>query len=331
MLYNPEKKGPAIVIGDACVDVTLKLSEFSNVHETESKRRPVLIQAGGGTSANTAVALAKLGVPTSFMGSLGCDYAGRFMLRDLESAGVSTKNIIVDSELNTVMVFAFINDQGERVLWGYPKEATSYSELDLAKVDLNEVRNARWLHSSGMNYLNSGSIRESLPEIYRIAWEAGVPTSFDLNIRTANPEDVRPEIREAVMKTLPYVTFFLGSAKDEIYSLCPMNDWKDSCRSFATEHRTVIARSGGDGCFAIDKDGNEFEEPSFSVKVVNTTGAGDSFNAGFIAGALSGRSFRESIVWGNGVGAYKVTGNGARYTPDQVQLKAFLAVHGVIL
>ena len=186
MLYNPAKTGPAIVVGDACVDITIKLDYYMDGNEHEKEAPPA---TGGGTSSNSAVALQKLGVPTAFMGTVGNDYGGRFMVRDLKENGVDTTFTIMDPELNTVLVFAFIQPSGERMLKGFPKEAVSYAELDLDKVDLDGLRNARWFHSSGMNLMNGGSIMENLPKLYKIAYEAGVPTSFDLNTRYARPED----------------------------------------------------------------------------------------------------------------------------------------------
>ncbi len=329
MLYNPSKTGPAIVVGDACVDITISLKEFLGGSETEMTQRKRPVAAGGGTSANSAVALSKLGVPTAFMGTIGRDYGGRFMLRDLESAGVDTRYTIVNPELNTVLVFAFIQESGERVLYGFPKEDVSYAELDLGSVDLDGVRSARWFHSSGMNYINEGSICENLPLLYKAAFEAGVPTSLDLNIRYARPEDVPENVRRAIMATIPYCTFLLGSAKDEFYSLCPREDWRDSARAFVAEGRTVIARVGKDGALAIAPDGTEIEEKPFDTPVVNTTGAGDAFNAGFIAGALRGLSLRDCVVWGNAVASYKVGGNGSRHTPNEQQLREFLLPFGV--
>ena len=325
MLYNPQKTGPAIVVGDACVDITIELQYYLEGPESE-KLPPVA--SGGGTSSNSAVALQKLGVPTAFMGTLGNDYGGRFMVRDLEANGVDTTFTIMDPDLNSVLVFAFIQPSGERILKGFPREAVSYSELDLNKIDLDGVRGARWFHSSGMNLINGGSIMKNLPALYKIAFEAGVPTSLDLNVRYGKPEDVVPEVREAIMECLPYVTYLLGSGKDEFYSLCPMEDWKDTARAFVGESRTVISRVGKEGAFVVAPDGTEFMKPGFTVPVVNTTGAGDAFNAGFITAILSGKSLEEATVWGNAVAAYKVGGNGSRHTPSVEQLHEFMASLG---
>ena len=84
----------------------------------------------------------------------------------------------------------------------------------------------------------------------------------------------------------------------------------------------------GAAYYTIAPDGTEFMKPGFTVPVVNTTGAGDAFNAGFIAAALQGLGLEDAVVWGNAVAAYKVGGNGSRYTPSKVQLKKFMAELG---
>lgn len=318
------EKKPVIVVGDACVDVTVSLANLtagaSDVYNSE-RLMPTL--SGGGTSANTAVALSKLGVPTAFMGAIGEDYGGRFLLKEFAEQGIDTSFTLVDNS-NTIFVFAFIDPTGERTLWAFPREDCSYADLDLNRIDLDRVRQAAWVHASGMTYMAEGSTRENLPKVFKAAYEAGVPTSFDLNTRVATPEELEPGIRRAVEETLPYVTYLLGSGKDEMYSFRPCPDWHDSVRAFAAPGRTVIARMGGEGAFCVD-GGRELLLKPYDVKVRNTTGAGDAFNAGFIAGRMRGLPVEEAIAWGNAVAGYKVTGNSARYTPDVETLKAFMA------
>lgn len=313
-----------IVIGDACVDVTVSLQSVMSSGDDEygsERLKPTL--TGGGTSANTAVALSKLGVPTAFMGTIGDDYGGRFMLKEFAQNGINTDFTIVDKS-NTIFVFAFIDPTGERTLWGFPREDCSYASLDLGKIDLDKVRTASWVHSSGMAYMTEGSVRENLPKIFKAAYEAGVPTSFDLNTRVGDPEKLDPLIRKAVEETLPYVRYLLGSAKDEFYSFCPREDWRDSVRAFAREGCAVISRMGGEGAFFVADGLEELQKP-YQVEVKNTTGAGDAFNAGFIAGMLQGLSLSEAVLQGSAVAGYKVTGNSSRYTPDSRQLKEFMA------
>lgn len=316
------KKGPAIIIGDACVDITIHLEDL--IRESDDIRSPKLkpVLTGGGTSANTAIALSKLGVSTAFLGTVGDDYCGRFICKELQRQNIDTTYTLV-SKSNTVSVFAFIPQNGERVLWGFPREDCAYAQLDLEQIDLDWIKQARWIHASGMAYMMAGSVRETIPTLFRLAWENGIPTSFDLNTRVGRAEDLDPGVREAVEKTIPYVRYLLGSAKDEFYTFWPQKDWKDCVRHFARGGCGAVSRMGSEGAFWV-WEGKEGFCPSFRVKVANTTGAGDAFNAGFIAGILQGLPLEEAVLWGSGVAGYKVTGDSAHYTPNLAQLLEFI-------
>ncbi len=302
----PDRFEKAIVVGDACVDVHIFLSDLNE--GDPDKPLPYHMNTGG-TSAGTAVALAKLGTPTAFLGTIGNDFGGRYILGEMKELNIDTELMIVSEELNTVNVFAFINGEGERYLWGFPRIDQAYCQLDISLVDKDKIRNASWLHSSGMTMLAKGSMRQALPELFRIAYEAGVPTSFDLNTRVSDLSLLDGEAVQAIEKTLPYVRYLTGSAMDEFVSFRPCGDWKDSVRQFADENRSVIARDGKNGFLVIEK-GMEYGSPSYDVEVKDTTGAGDSFNAGLIASLMEGKSLTEAAEYANAVSAWKISGHG---------------------
>lgn len=327
--FDAGSMGRAIVIGDACVDIIVPYPKFLNEEHTEVQFTAPEMR-GGGTAANTAVALAKLGVPTAFMGTLGDDNYGRFITDEFRAFGIDTDFTLIDAARNTVGVFAFIDERGERHLWAWPRGDESYTQLDLDRIDLDSVRRASWVHSSGMTLLFEGSMRKSLAEIFRVAHSAGVPTSLDLNTRASDPNKLNPQIRDAVLEVSEHCDYLLGSGKDEFYSFWPQPDWRDSARHFVTDRRAVIARMGKDGAVGFSP-GETVEERPFDVPVVDTVGAGDVFNAGFIAARLAGRSLRDSIVCGNAVSSYKVNGPSARHTPTAAQLEEFLGKFGAAI
>ena len=236
----PDRWNKAVVVGDACVDVHLRLEDLLN--DASGKAVPYHLSLGG-TIGGTAAALAKLGVDTAFLGTVGRDYGGAYISDEMKTLGIDTSLLIIKEELNTINVFAFIDEEGERHLWGFPRKDQAYCDLDLDRVDLDKIKEASWLHSSGMTLLSGGSIVESLPVLYQIAYEAGVETSFDLNTRVSNISRLDPKAVDAIKKILPYVRYLTGSGKDEFLSLYPSDDWKDSVRHFATKDRKVIARN----------------------------------------------------------------------------------------
>ena len=102
------------------------------------------------------------------------------------------------------------------------------------------------------------------------------------------------------------------------------DDMMGNATAYAVDGRTVIVRDGARGSIGLTQDGLT-ESPAFRVNVEDTIGAGDVYNAGFIAARLAGASLAESLREGNAVSAYKVARRGARSSPDAAQLHEFLA------
>ena len=313
-----------IVVGDANVDIIVPYPRFLNPERTlVDYPNPEI--TGGGTAANTAVALSKLGINTSFIGTVGEDPYGKYIIKDFEENGVDAEGLISESELNTVGVFAFIDEFGERYLWGWPRVNQSFKELDINKVSMEKIRSAEWIHSSGMCLAYDTSARSTILEIFKEAYMAGVPTSFDLNLRVDNGVlDV--EYERAVRSIIKYTTYLLGSGTDEFLWLGTDRDWKKNAKSFVTEERTVIVRNGAEGSYGFTID-EQVAVPAYKVSVEDTVGAGDVYNAGFIAAKLAGSNLKECLIAGNGVSGYTVTKKGARSSPNRTELIDFIREH----
>lgn len=310
-----------VVVGDANVDIVVPYPKFLNEERTlVDYPTPCLL--GGGTSANTAVALARLNVSTSFFGTIGKDQYGKYIEQELKNEGIDTSNLIIDPELNTVGVFAFVDETGERYLWGWPRVDQSFKVLDMKKISLDKIAKSCWVHSSGMSLVYDTSARYTITEIFKEAFALGIPTSFDLNLRVDNGV-LEPEYEQAVREIIKYTTYLLGSGKDEFAYLGSGRNWEENARAFVTDKRTVIVRNGDTG--SVGFYGKErVEVPAFQVEVEDTVGAGDVYNAGYIKGVLDGKSLKESLMLGNAVSGYTVTGKGTRHCPNSKELVQFI-------
>ncbi|CAI9409426.1 Fructoselysine 6-kinase [Pleomorphomonas sp. T1.2MG-36] len=312
-----------VVVGDANVDIIVPYPRFLDAERTRVEYPTPELQ-GGGTSANTAVALAKLGVGTAFIGTVGDDQYGRFVAQDLASAGIDTSGLIVDPTLNTVGVFAFVDDRGERYLWGWPRVDQSFTVIDAQKVSFERVRKADWVHSSGMSLVHDTSARATIIRIFEEAHAAGVTTSFDLNLRV-DEGVLCPKFGEALQRIIPHATYLLGSGPEEFAHLGG-KAWLNNARALAVDGRTVVARDGANGSIGLDGS-QEVIARAFPVTVEDTIGAGDVYNAGFISAILQGRTLAGALEAGNAVSAYTVERSGSRSSPNAQQLAEFLAQH----
>lgn len=311
-----------LVVGDANIDIIVPYPKFLNKERTRVEY-PIPTLQGGGTSANTAVALSRLGIAASFLGSIGEDQYGKFIREDFKAEGVDMTHLIVEPDLNTIGVFAFVDETGERYLWGWPRVNQAFHVIDESKVDFEAIKEMSWVHSSGMAIVHDTSARTSMIQIFKTAWEAGIPTSFDLNLRVDN-ETLDPSYEKAVREIIKYSTYVLGSGRDEFYYLGERGNWLENAKAFVSDKRTVIVRNGAAGSIGLSAEETQ-EVAAFSVEVVDTVGAGDVYNAGFIAARLAGKSLRESLIEGNAVSGYTVERKGSRNCPHRQELEEFLA------
>ena len=314
-----------LVVGDANVDIIVPYPKFLNEERTRVEY-PTPVLQGGGTSANTAVALSRLGIQTAFLGSIGEDQYGKYIREDFRREGVDMTWLIVEPDLNTVGVFAFVDEFGERYLWGWPRVDQAFKIIDESKVDFEKIKEMSWVHSSGMALVHDTSARTSMVRIFKTAWEAGIPTSFDLNLRVDDGE-LDPSYEKVVREIISYSTYVLGSGKDEFYYLGEKGKWLENAKAFVTDRRTVIVRDGGEGSLGLSSEETQ-KAPAFRGDVVDTVGAGDVYNAGFIAARLQGKSLYESLVMGNAVSGYTVSRKGSRNCPHLQELEEFMEKQG---
>lgn len=309
------------VVGDANVDIIVPFPTIIDEEKNLAEYHNPVLQ-GGGTAANTAVALAKLGMDTAFVGTIGQDQYGKFVKEDFASAGIDLTNLVIDPELNTVGVFAFIDHRGERYLWGWPRENQAFKELDKEKISADCLEGSCWLHSSGMPLVYDSSARASITELFKEANKLGIPTSFDLNLRVDDGM-LDPEYEAAVLEIIQYTDYLLGSGTEEFAYLGKSKDWLTNAQAFVSDKRTVVVRNGSQGSLALTVDAT-YSASAVPVEVVDTVGAGDVYNAGFIKGIVTGETLEESLKLGNAVAGYTVSKKGARSCPTIDEVTAFI-------
>jgi fructokinase len=315
-----------VVVGDANVDLIVHFPRFVSAPELKVIP-PAPEMHGGGTAANSAIALSRLQIPTAFIGTVGNDSYGQFILDNLQAEAVDTRQVFVDPTLNTVVVFAFIDEQGERYLWGWPRTRQAHTELGLEKIDFDAIYQAAWVHTTGMLLRQPGSARSTAIEILRKAQAAGISTSLDLNLRVENLQ-LDSGCRAAVLEAIQYCSVVFGSGEDEYQYLEPAMDWRAAARGLVNPKRAIVVRMGARGAMLLTAEG-ETHMPAYQVNVVDTVGAGDIFNAGFIAASLRGLSGEEALRWGNAVSAYKIMHTGARGSPRLSELEEFFRAYRV--
>jgi sugar/nucleoside kinase (ribokinase family) len=257
------------------------------------------------------------------MGAVGRDGYGRFAHHSLRVEGVDTSFIVTSEEAFTSVVLALVDRQGERTLLGWPRRGAAHTQLLAGQVEAEVITGMAWLHTTGMCLVES-PVREAILHGMALAQTAGIPVSFDLNLRLGLEDGRLPgEFEQTLRQAIALANYVFGSADDELAYLAPAASAAESARQLAGDRRTVIARLGAAGVVAVSAQ-QVISMPAFPAKVVDTVGAGDAFNAGFIAAQLQGQGLTSALRWGNTVAALKIGRPGARGVPYRAEVEVFL-------
>ncbi|MFM8322610.1 MAG: carbohydrate kinase family protein [Chloroflexota bacterium] len=343
------RSAPVLAVGDVNVDLVVPPFDAAAPGAAGSPpTHPTPQLHGGGSSANTAVALARLGLPVAFAGTIGDDGFGRWEIADLQREGVDLRGLRLERDAFTLMALALIQPDGERRILIWPPSGGAHSRFRPEDLDPQQVAGAAWLHTSGI-CLRQPPLSEAVLHAMRLARAAGVPVSLDLNLRLES-FGLDQAGRERFWQAIRLSDVVLGSAYDEIAPLAggaeraaagaPADGAAHSeggahaeggaqaaleraLAALSDGGRTVVARLGAGGALAQSPLGR-FVSPAFPAAVVDTLGAGDAFNGGFIAAQLAGAGLPTCLRWGNAAAALKIGQMGARGLPDRRQIELLL-------
>ena len=312
--------GRIVAIGEVVADVYRD--------ESDSAVELPFIARPGGAPANVAVAAARLGQGAAFVGSVGQDLFGDFILRALEAEGVDTSAVRrCEPPTRTSLAFVEISESGDRSFTFYRSDPAADELLGSEDVSGELL--------DGASFVNFGSIllikepaRSAVRKAAELARDAGVPTAFDVNYRAHLWESV-DAAREAVDPLLDLSTIVkLGD--DEVAPLLGTEDPEAGADGLLDRGvRLVLISRGSEGAFYATREFRG-EVPSFEVDVVDATGAGDAFLAATLV-HLSDEPFdedrvREATRRGTAAGALACTDYGAmRALPTSEELERFMA------
>ncbi|PJF47238.1 MAG: carbohydrate kinase [Candidatus Thermofonsia Clade 3 bacterium] len=234
----------------------------------------------GSSSVITACGAARLGLKVAFIGICGADLFGRFMLEEMQLRGVDTSAVLVDP-LQATGLTVILNKGHDRAMLTFPG-AIAALRADQVSDDL--LRRARHLHVA--SYFLQDALRPGLPDLFHRARALGLTTSLDTNWDPAGRW-------EGVLDLLPLVDVFLPNAA-EACALSGETDVTRAARRLADLARTVAVKLGAEGALSVHA-AQTIHVPSIPVDVVDTVGAGDTFDAGFLYGYLHGWTLEKSL------------------------------------
>jgi len=293
-----DKAGPVVCLGIMVADLVAR--------PVTSFPRPLTLVEEmslhtGGCAVNAAVALAKLGIPAEVIGKVGLDALGDFLVGELARNGVGTEGVVRDARRGTSATMVLVNPEGERGFLHFLGANASFSP---AEVDLARIRRAAILHVAGALVLPELD-GPPLARILADAKSAGVVTFLD------TVWDASDRWMELIGPLLPSTDYFVPSIA-EARRLTGGESPSEIARALLDRGAgTVALKMAEEGCFVADARRGEFHVPALKVEVVDSTGAGDAFAAGFIAGVWDGWPLVTAARFANAMGALCVTAMGA--------------------
>ncbi|MDX9955448.1 MAG: carbohydrate kinase [Anaerolineae bacterium] len=300
----PEGDLDVLVIGEALID-------FISMEETDSLLGATAFQRfSGGSPANIATNVAKLGGQAAIIAKTGVGAFGQFLKAELQRAGVQTQYWVMDARVNTSVIFV---SRSKKTPDFEPFRDGDF-RLEPAEISAEAIARTRVVHAS-MWPLSREPSRSAVEKAFQMAQAQGKLISLDPNYSPRIWPDL-DEARRVIRRMMAYATFTKPSLDD---AQRIFGGGKTPEEYIALFHemgpRVVVLTMGGAGMILSTGDAQTFI-PAQPVQIVDATGAGDSFWAGFLVALLDGNSLERCALFAREVVGRKLTRMGP--LPDRV-------------
>lgn len=250
----------------------------------------------GGSAANTIIGLSRLGLKTAYIGKVAMDREGIKLKKNLEREKVNLDLLTTTEKGRTGKVIGFVDERGQRALYLDPG-VNDTIKIDDIKISL--VENSRLLHLT--SFAGEGlHVQETLLE--RLSSKPLI---------SLDPGNIYAKKGiETLKKLIESVNILLLNEMELGMMIGHHGPYKEAAKLLADKVDVIIVKRGSSGVYGL-MDGLEVEVPALDVECVDTTGAGDAFNAGFLYAWLMGHDLKKSCYFGNYIASYCIQGYGA--------------------
>ena len=282
-------------------------------------------ESPGGSAANTIIGLSKLGCSTSYIGKIADDEEGDLLEYNLMINDVYLTNLIYADSGNSGKVLGFVSDAGDRALYVDPGVN---DEITIDEINPLNVNACKILHYTSFVGDSFNAQKELQKELLPLLADK-IVLSFDPGMLYAKKGV--GELKEILERT-DILLINEGELKilfEDYYKEKLGTDGELSFRDLAVNIRnegidTVVVKRGAEGAYAINKKDEEVKIPAFKCEAVDTTAAGDSFNAGFLYSYLKGYDLAKSCTIANWVASKSVQAIGISGLPNLDELEDFI-------
>ena len=281
--------------------------EFESLLEQLKRFGTLKSKSGGGSAANTIVALARMGFPTKFIGKVGEDQEGDYLLENLKPVQID----MIHRGQRSGACLVVLDRHQDRFLF---VRGNANSTLTAEEINFDVLKDISWVHLTSF-------IGESPFEAQKVLLnllDSSMKVSMD-------PGEIYAKTGLNKIRPLIKRCHLLFLTEREV-GLLTHQDLHAGAKSLMKAGPAVlVCKRGSQGSHIFTKKG-DFEVPAIRVEVVDNTGAGDVYNAGFLAGLFLERSLEESALFATVVAAKSVTGYGREQYPTKKDLEDFFQI-----
>lgn len=279
-----------VVIGDLCMDVFMQVDAYPAAGGDGIGRK--MHQSTGGSAANTAIGLAKLGGKPALLTHTGVDIWAEQMLPILQNAGVATERIIQEVGEASGLTFAVVSGNAERTLFTY---RGANRNLQPDEIDILLFQGTDFLHISSYACLDSPQTDAVLKAVH-LAVAHATQVSLDVGVEPAS------QARDMILQLMPLLALII-LGKEEALELTQASSLTEAINELLlTGVKLIALKLGKDGCRLISSI-EDVDIPGFAIEAVDTTGSGDAFCAGMIHGLTQDWPLEECGLFANALGA----------------------------
>ncbi|MFX1450594.1 MAG: carbohydrate kinase family protein [Promethearchaeota archaeon] len=296
---------PEIIgIGACALDMIAKIDHFPEPDEKIDAESYTYLP--GGVTGNYITGVSRLGVPAGFIGAIGNDQEGQILLEDFKKESVDTSLIKIKKDLRSAINFIMVTKEGERVIIQSPYMIKTRLKVP-EDIDLKLIKGVKLIHTTAIHkdvseYVIKAAKKEN-PDII---------ISFDLEKQVAVQYGYKD-----IEKFIDLVDVLIPQ-KLGIMELTGHKDPTVAAKILMKKKpnlKIITVTLGFDGCSITTRNGDKIEQktfPSYMIKPIDTTGAGDAFNAAFSVGYLKGWDIDKIADFANAAGALNCLKVGAR-------------------
>ena len=304
-----------IAIGELLIDLIADKTGVSLDEQITFKR------FAGGAPANFAVGVKRLGISSGMITKVGDDFFGRFLIKTLKEKQVDISQIKTTKEFKTALAFVGL-DETKSPSFSFYRSPCADIMLNENEIDEEYIKSSKLLMCGTVSLADEPS-RSAIFKAIEFAKKHGLQVACDPNLR----EDLWhfKDPREHLFKVLKNTDIFLPSIAEA--ELITGEKGDNAFEAILELGPSIIGVThGAEGSTILTKD-EKFSAPSYKVKVLDTTGAGDAWAAGIITGLLTNMPLSEIPYFANAISALKITRKGAMNIPNRKEVEDFMKLN----